>query len=419
MSVDNAWFEALGDAIARRWRERSWDEEQLPAIAEEALSAAPQLTASPAAILEWACLTERLPRQQDPRSTFGQPPLTLYSHERFVIDVYYWFESTTMIHQHAFHGLFRVLAGSSVHTTYRFTRERRVEDDFLLGKIEVVGSELLRTGDQHRIVGGARFVHSLFHLEQPSVSLVIRTVLDSAILPQYSYDRPFIALNTFRDLPSETRMREALRALHRFDEARYAEVLRSVVAGADLLRTYVALGQHLALHDGEDELRQDRTRELFAIARGRHGADVDLLAACLAENARQREITKMRVEATDPELRFFLALLLVCSGRDEVLQLVRRRFPADDAPARVVGWLRALAALPSRRFGGGSALGFELGEDVLVVLELVLRGVPPPELPAALVERGTFTAEEVEDQREEIVALPQQLKQHAVLRVLV
>ena len=97
----------------------------LPAIAADALRRADlpsKLTAWD--VVEWALKQEELPPQRDLHGNFADPPITIYSGPRFHIDVYFWFEGTTAIHQHAFCGAFQVLLGSSIHSWYEFERPR-------------------------------------------------------------------------------------------------------------------------------------------------------------------------------------------------------------------------------------------------------------------------------------------------------
>ena len=47
---------------------------------------------------------QALPEQMDVEAAFGNPPVTLFAGLRFHIDVYFWLDGTTEIHQHAFAG---------------------------------------------------------------------------------------------------------------------------------------------------------------------------------------------------------------------------------------------------------------------------------------------------------------------------
>jgi hypothetical protein len=90
-------------------------------------------------------LTE-FPRQKDVNSNFGDPAITLYSSPKFYIDIYFWFEGTTALHQHAFCGAFQVLHGSSIHSWYEFDRTQVVNRFVELGTMSLKICELLETG---------------------------------------------------------------------------------------------------------------------------------------------------------------------------------------------------------------------------------------------------------------------------------
>src|SRR4029077_7499028 len=112
---------------------------------------------------------ETVPYQAKLDEAFGQPPVTLFWNGRFQIDVLFWHTATTAIHQHAFCGAFAVLGGSSVHCRYEFTPRRKLNSRFLIGRAALREVELLEVGAMRRIARGAGLIHSLFHLETPSV----------------------------------------------------------------------------------------------------------------------------------------------------------------------------------------------------------------------------------------------------------
>src|SRR5206468_3671410 len=122
-------------------------------------------------IIRWVHTTPDLPRQQDPKGKFGDPPITLFTGARFYIDVYYWLDGTTSIHQHSFSGAFQVLLGSSVHSHYRFKKDREINPYFLIGEVLLQDVSLLTKGKIREIRPGGHFIHSLFHLERPSVTI--------------------------------------------------------------------------------------------------------------------------------------------------------------------------------------------------------------------------------------------------------
>ncbi|MGI8469286.1 MAG: hypothetical protein ACR2N3_12620 [Pyrinomonadaceae bacterium] len=70
--------------------------------------------------IAWTLGETNLPEQRDLAGRFDDPPITLYNSPRFHIDIYFWLDGTTSIHQHGFCGAFQVLLGSSLHSSYDF-----------------------------------------------------------------------------------------------------------------------------------------------------------------------------------------------------------------------------------------------------------------------------------------------------------
>jgi hypothetical protein len=144
-------------------------------------------------LARWALTSADFPRQQDPQARFGDPPLTLWEGRRFYVSVIVWRSSTMSIHQHGFTGAFQVLAGSSIHARYGFEPRAQVSEDLVLGRLVCHDMERLALGALRSIAEGAGGIHSLFHLEHPSVSLVVRTHNDQRFPIQYQYDPPGVA----------------------------------------------------------------------------------------------------------------------------------------------------------------------------------------------------------------------------------
>jgi hypothetical protein len=104
----------------------------LSGLAAEALSeATPDKKVVPWDTIRWIFTADSIPTQQDVSATFGDPPLTLFSGPRFHIDVYYWLDGTTSVHQHSFCGAFQVLIGSSIHSQYSFQNRPAAQSTFL------------------------------------------------------------------------------------------------------------------------------------------------------------------------------------------------------------------------------------------------------------------------------------------------
>jgi len=122
-------FQKLGALVESRWKAENYNELLFPKIAAQAL-AEYDLPArvDPWDIIRWVHTTPSLPEQRDVEGRFGNPPVTLFSGPRFHIDVYYWLDGTTSIHQHSFTGAFQVLLGSSIHSRYSFRENKIIKE---------------------------------------------------------------------------------------------------------------------------------------------------------------------------------------------------------------------------------------------------------------------------------------------------
>src|SRR5437879_2959313 len=156
-------FQELGDEIESAWRGQNYNEELLPAMAADALKEA-DLPSKVSAwdVVEWSLTQTELPRQRDLHANFADPPITIYSGPRFHIDVYFWFEGTTAVHQHGFCGAFQVLMGSSIHSWYEFEPRVHVNTFAEIGDMSLKVCEILQVGAVQEIRAGRQYIHSLF-----------------------------------------------------------------------------------------------------------------------------------------------------------------------------------------------------------------------------------------------------------------
>jgi hypothetical protein len=192
-------------------------------------------------LAERAAQTPALPAQVDLAARFGEPPLTLYSTSRFHISLLYWLDSTTSIHEHAFQGAFRVVRGSSLHSRWRFAEETRICGRLRVGNATRVASEVLTMGDVRPILPGGEGAHALFHLEQPSATLVARTRSDPAARPQYEYCPPSLAVDPLVEDPSLTPRLQLLHLLRQEDPARARRAIRQCLVADDLASAVMIL----------------------------------------------------------------------------------------------------------------------------------------------------------------------------------
>ena len=378
-------FAQLGKEIEDAWRRQDYDESLLPALAADALRRADlpaKLTAWD--VIEWTLDQTALPPQKDPAATFGDPPLTVFVAPRFYIDVYFWLNGTTQIHQHGFSGAFQVLLGSSIHSWYEFERTDVVNSFMEIGEMRLKLCELLKVGDVQEIRAGRQYIHSLFHLEQPSATIVVRTDKSPLYLPQFSYHKPCIALDPFYEDITLTRKLQALDVLFQTDRPDADRCVTELLERSDFQTGFSILSYlHRALTTGA-------LKELFAlespatqfstyleIVQRRHGSKSDDLEAVFAYRDRTNEIIRRRSYVTDAEHRFFFALLLNVEGGERILGLIHGRFPEADPVEKILDWTHDLAQTRVAGVNTPNALGVEdFGAVDLTILEHLLRGKP-------------------------------------------
>jgi len=376
-------FRQVGEELERRWQQRDYAASAFPDLAVELLEHQAQIDAiGTGDILRWIAREPALPPQQDPRSQFSDLAITFFETPRFFVSALVWLEGTTAIHQHSFSGAFRVLAGGSLHTRYRFQEDRLVNDRFRLGRLDREQVELLPTGSVRPIVSGQGFIHSLFHLDRPSVTLVIRTKYDEDTRPQWSYYPPGIGYDPFAGSPVTTiKKLEAVSVLLSLEaEAADAE-LHAMLAASDLHTTFSLLSA-LFHQIATNPLKRafgagtgDRFARLVAEARARHGSAIELFEQALQEQRRQDEIVDIRGHLTSPDHRFLLALLLNVPDRKVVLELIAQRYPDCDPAETFVGWIDELARTRSLGTLGPNVLRIpEFDMEHLVVLRSLIRG---------------------------------------------
>ncbi|MBK8286905.1 MAG: hypothetical protein IPK97_19710 [Ahniella sp.] len=249
------FFRSLGDALtAELGNCRDTVYARLESVATDMLAKwNPSAQVTPDQIIDYVLTASALCKQADLDGRFAEPPVSLYAGEHFDISALFWLDGTTSIHQHGFCGAFHVLSGSSIHSQYRFERhEVNAEsesgsplhaDDAMCpaiaetqpraieGTLHLVGCEVLHAGSTRTIRRGQGFIHALFHMVRPSVTIVVRTITDDPKQNvQYDYRWPGFGFDPFHRHAPTIRTQQFLKMLQKLDmtgyQARLLEVLR-------------------------------------------------------------------------------------------------------------------------------------------------------------------------------------------------
>ncbi|HKO60905.1 MAG TPA: hypothetical protein VJV03_07085 [Pyrinomonadaceae bacterium] len=413
-------FYELGELIEKRWRRQNYDERQFPQVAADALTEADLPShVDPWDIIRWVNTAISLPDQKDVDGRFGDPPITVFSGPRFYIDVYFWLDGTTSIHQHAFTGAFQVLLGSSIHSRYSFREDRILSEHFSVGQIQLEEVHLLQVKDVRQINSGRQYIHSLFHLDRPSVTITVRTDHTPSASPQFNYAKPYFAEDPFYRNVHTIKKLQTVSLLLGMKHKQADEIIGDLVTSSDFQTAYAVLARVSAYWTNSqmDELfglstGEDRFARLVEKARSVHGDLVDLTLAVFEEQKRLQQIVHRRQSITGEEHRFFLALLLNVPTGDKILELVKQRFPSVNPVEKVLDWVEELSQTKVLGSKESNVLGLEgFNEKHLSVLEFALEGLDEE---AAFARMKTYPGE-ADISRQEITNLLAALRRSPVL----
>jgi hypothetical protein len=386
-------FQNLGAKVEDLWREKNYDETLFPAIAANSLREAnlpEKLSAWD--VIEWTLKQTHLPEQRDVGGRFGDPPITLYNSPRFHVDVYFWLEGTTAVHQHAFCGAFQVLMGSSIHSWFEFETSEKINIFTEIGNLNLKTCDLLSVGDVQEIQAGKPYIHGLFHLDQPSATIVVRTHKSPLHLPQFSYYKPYLAVDPFFEEPDTIKKLQSISALIRAKHPETDRMISGWLEMADFQTTFSILSNLRSILQSNklDQIFNpnapaERFEKFMEIARARHGERANIFTKVFEHRENVDQIVKRRSYITDGEQRFFLALLMNVEGKKRILSLIKERFPDDDAVEKVLDWTFDLAQTRVLGEDVPNALGIENFDDTdLFVLESLLKDRNAEEMETAL-----------------------------------
>lgn len=332
----NSYFEKLGQTVLERWREQNFSLEVFPELTRIAIDENP-----PSENVDIdGMIHEFLSNDEQPfqsESGFGQPELIAFNDTRFYIQILFWLEGTTEIHQHEFSGAFHVMRGSSVHSEFDFLGARSVTPHIRIGDLKVKRIELLETGRTMPITSGRECIHSLFHLDTPSVTVVIRTHHDPGTGPQYNYLPPHIAIDPLHSDPLTARRKQLLDVLETIEDPNYTTYVNDMMERLDFER-----GFHILRHAMPRLKELDEREAVLETFQNKHGKLASGVPDTLEECLRRESISRMRHFIVNPEHRFFLALLANVQNRSGIFALITQRFPGSSPIDTILGWSEEL-----------------------------------------------------------------------------
>ncbi len=315
------FFTDLGRTVGALWKKQNFALARFPEIARTVLEErSPAKNVEVSALVKQFLLDDEQPFQT--ASGFGQPELVVYDDPRFYIQILFWLEGTTDIHQHKFSGAFHVLEGSSLHSRFEFENPEPISAHLRLGRLQMKSARLLNTGSTEEIVSGNGYIHSLFHLDTPSLTVVVRTHTDPGTGPQFTYLPPHVAVDPFHHDALTARRKQLLDVLEKTQDPSYLVIVLEMLESLDFERGF------FILQNGMEYLKSlDEWESAWRVFEQKHGRLARSVAPTLEGIIWRDQLVACRASITDVELRFFLALLLTVPDRADLFRLVSERFP--------------------------------------------------------------------------------------------
>jgi hypothetical protein len=181
----------LADEVENDWQNTHFELSAFPQLAKEILDRyTPSVVPDIDSLLNEIGVLD-FPQQTFPNQEFSNLPLTLARKDKFSIDIYIWTTSDTNIHDHHFCGAFKVIKGNSIQIDYKFTKINELGSGIDEGELQTISYKELPTNSTEAIELGSKFIHHVFHLQKPTITLCIRTnflkdmMLNSYLYPKY------------------------------------------------------------------------------------------------------------------------------------------------------------------------------------------------------------------------------------------
>ena len=310
----------VGERLERAWRADWFNESKLPGLSVDVLTDARlEEHVTGAGLLQELGELVHIHRAYDEFADFAH---RVWVGERLYLEVLYWLDGTTSIHEHGFRGAFAVVEGGSVHSRYGFNVEQRVGDELLVGDVVWRESERLRRGAVRAIDGGAPSAHALFHLERPSVTVVVRNVESSDVLPQFRYLPPHVALGSSHATYAAAKRVAAIRTLGELDPAAAMHAASAMLARATPVEAFEMLNARFLDSAVYAAWREQQLEDLTR--RYDFGAK---LAETIRDSVRLSGFAARRKLLRGNKERTLLALLMNVPERSALLRLVADFFP--------------------------------------------------------------------------------------------
>jgi len=277
-------------------------------------------------------------------SDFSDLPIAACRRRGFYMQVLVWTDGSTTIHQHGFSGAFRVVRGRSLHQKWSFDEKDGVNSRLRIGRatLESVNEQVV--GHVQQILPGGGLTHAVFHLERPSISLVVRTYGEAWHGPQLLLRPPFFAIDGAALANSRRNLIRYLGTLGDALERQTTSVLCESLSQELLALCAPELAERIGMRQFESHLEM------------RFGSPFSQMVAATVEFERKfLAVHRLRSDVGALELRKLLCILGYAETPAQVLaESVRLGLVAESEMQRVWELVERLLCYPEdvMRLGG-------------------------------------------------------------------
>lgn len=398
------WIHELGSTIERRWKSKDYTPQIFPKLASDCLKEhLANETINFDRLFSELKTIKSLPKQFDLPGKFGNPPLTLFrdKQNQFIIDLLFWLKPEIAIHDHRFSGAFAVVKGNSLHCQYFFKSKEQPSKKLHIGDLKLGPVKYLKTGEVMAVPAGRSFIHCVWHLNFPTVSLIARTITDERIDFQYEYYSPHIA-HSSKD-PSELVVRK-LQLEKYLREIKYNLtedfVSDSILKGDPSVAFTFLRNFYFNTHN------QDLLNKYIKKLLQQHGSWVKMMEEALLKQDVAHRIKWEIVR--NPSHRLLLSLLVTFKERKPIANFIKETYPQKSFEEVVPEWLEDISKQ--------GAFLFKIPKESYPIIKTMLKGLSPEETKRKLEE--SLSKEFLKENKIEIQKLCKQLKEFDLLKPL-
>lgn len=178
-------------------------------------------------------------RIQQKRSTFSDLYIQLFHNGRFMIEILNWWGGHVNVHDHDFSAVQFQLKGDALNVVYDFVSEEE-NGALRLGSLNVRESEIWKEGGRSVVRAGDVDPHSVFHMGEPTTSLLIRTAPTPRYGAQSNYF-PTLAAHYYVSNDIQRKKLTALGLLAKAQPKEFRYHLKSFLANQSLSENFFML----------------------------------------------------------------------------------------------------------------------------------------------------------------------------------